>query len=55
LTEDEYNEMKRHPVIGAEIIGTMPFLKEVSMIIRHHHERYDGTGYRTPKPEKELN
>jgi len=45
LTNDEYNEIKMHPVIGADILENINFLKEISKIIRHHHERYDGRGY----------
>lgn len=45
LTEAEYEEIKRHPSIGAEIISKVDFLKDTSKIIRHHHERYDGKGY----------
>lgn len=45
LTHKEYAEIMRHPSIGAEIIGKVDFLKKISGIIRHHHERYDGKGY----------
>lgn len=45
LTDAEYEEIKNHPSIGAEIIGKVDFLKKISKIIKHHHERYDGRGY----------
>lgn len=45
LTTEEYEMIKLHPNIGADIIKNVSFLKEVSIIIRHHHERYDGNGY----------
>ncbi|HIE51693.1 MAG TPA: HD-GYP domain-containing protein [Armatimonadetes bacterium] len=45
LTEDEWEMMKRHPVLGAEIVGAITLLRPLSIPIRHHHERYDGTGY----------
>ncbi|MCK8059431.1 MULTISPECIES: HD-GYP domain-containing protein [unclassified Fusibacter] len=45
LTEEEYNEIKKHPEIGASIINEIYFLKNASEVIRHHHESYDGTGY----------
>lgn len=45
LTEAEYNEIKKHPTIGAEIIGKVNFLSSTSEIVKHHHERYDGKGY----------
>lgn len=48
LTEKEWQYIKRHPVIGAEIVGTIShFQKKGGLrdMILHHHERYDGTGY----------
>lgn len=45
LKEMEYIYVKEHPVVGSKIVGTMDDLKEVAAIIKHHHERYDGTGY----------
>lgn len=45
LTEEEMDAMKGHPVIGASIIAGVGFLKPVMPAVRHHHERWDGTGY----------
>jgi len=45
LTENEWYTMKTHPDIGAKIIANIPFLEEVAIIIRSHHERWDGNGY----------
>lgn len=45
LTEDEFALIKQHPLIGAKILDDVDFLKDVAKIIKHHHERYDGTGY----------
>jgi putative nucleotidyltransferase with HDIG domain len=45
LTHDERLEIEKHPVIGQEILSSVRSLAEVSRIIRHHHERYDGNGY----------
>jgi len=45
LTEEEYAEIKLHPLKGEEIIKSLPFLHKVTKIIRHHHERFDGKGY----------
>jgi putative nucleotidyltransferase with HDIG domain len=45
LTVDEYHIVKRHPVIGAEIVGRTKGLRELVPLVRHHHERWDGTGY----------
>jgi putative nucleotidyltransferase with HDIG domain len=45
LTDQEYEKVKQHPVIGAKIIGSIEFLKKCSNTVLHHHERYDGKGY----------
>jgi putative nucleotidyltransferase with HDIG domain len=45
LTEEEYNIVKRHTVIGAEIIGQMISLQDLVSLVKHHHERWDGSGY----------
>lgn len=44
LTKDEYNSIKKHPLIAVNVLEGKLFEKELS-IIRHHHERYDGMGY----------
>ena len=45
LTEDEYEVMKRHSVMGREILGPVAAMKDVTGLIYHHHERMDGLGY----------
>jgi putative nucleotidyltransferase with HDIG domain len=45
LTEDEFTLIKRHPPEGARIIGKFGHLRPAVPIVRHHHERWDGTGY----------
>jgi putative two-component system response regulator len=45
LNEDEWEEMKKHPTIGAQMIENISYLKPAIPIIRFHHERWDGTGY----------
>lgn len=45
LTDHEYNIVKRHPIIGAEIVCKMQGMQEIVPIVRHHHERWDGEGY----------
>ncbi len=45
LTEPEFEVMKRHPVIGAEIAGNIDNIERVRGIVLAHHERWDGTGY----------
>ena len=45
LTEAEFEKMKRHAPIGAEILSSIEFPYPVVPIVRHHHENWDGTGY----------
>jgi len=45
LTEEEYEEMKRHPELGVEIIQRISFLLPAALAILHHQERWDGNGY----------
>jgi putative nucleotidyltransferase with HDIG domain len=45
LTDEDWNKIRRHPVLGAEIISPIRQLEELIPNIRHHHERYDGKGY----------
>lgn len=45
LTDDEYSEIKNHPTIGAHILSTATIFKDLIPIVKHHHEKYDGTGY----------
>ncbi len=45
LTPEEEAAMKRHPVIGADIMQPVELLTNAAYLVRHHHERYDGTGY----------
>jgi putative nucleotidyltransferase with HDIG domain len=45
LSADEYNEVKRHPIIGARIIGRVRGFQALVPLVRGHHERWDGKGY----------
>ncbi|MEK6777670.1 MAG: HD domain-containing phosphohydrolase [bacterium] len=45
LTDTEWESIRTHPVIGENIVKPLKFLHEERLIIRHHHERFDGTGY----------
>ena len=45
LTDDEFTVMKRHTVIGADIISGIPGMDEVVALVRSSHERWDGRGY----------
>ena len=45
LTRKEMDIVKKHPEIGARITQPLFFLNDVAPLIKHHHERFDGTGY----------
>jgi len=45
LTEDEYVEIKRHPVLGVSILTPATELASALPVVKHHHERFDGKGY----------
>jgi putative nucleotidyltransferase with HDIG domain len=45
LTEAEYDRMKLHAPLGADMLSAVEFPYPVVPIVRHHHENYDGTGY----------
>jgi putative nucleotidyltransferase with HDIG domain len=45
LTDAEWEEMRKHPIEGYEIIGRVKFLRGAADIVLHHHERWDGGGY----------
>ena len=45
LLHEEMEEVRVHPIKGAEMLAAEPGLFEVANAIRHHHERFDGTGY----------
>ena len=54
LDAQERAVMQRHPLIGEEIIGEIPFLEGARPLIRHHHERWDGGGYPDGLSGKEI-
>ena len=45
LTGDEWRLMRRHPDLGASLLGDIPFLQKTRELVRAHHERHDGSGY----------
>jgi diguanylate cyclase (GGDEF)-like protein/putative nucleotidyltransferase with HDIG domain len=45
LTREEFEKMKVHPLVGAEILERVAFPYPVAPIVRSHHERWDGSGY----------
>ena len=45
LSDEEFAEMKKHPVIGANLFVDIKGYQDISGYIKHHHERGDGRGY----------
>jgi diguanylate cyclase (GGDEF)-like protein/putative nucleotidyltransferase with HDIG domain len=45
LTPEEFEKMKIHPIVGADILERVAFPYPVAPIVRSHHEKWDGTGY----------
>jgi putative nucleotidyltransferase with HDIG domain len=45
LTDEEWGEMKRHPVIGFEMLKDIPFLSGAAAVVKSHHEHFNGQGY----------
>jgi response regulator RpfG family c-di-GMP phosphodiesterase len=45
LTAEEFDDVKRHPAIGAQLLAPYPDLAQIARFVRGHHERWDGAGY----------
>ena len=54
LTNEEFDKIKEHTIMGAKIIEPVDFLKNSYKAIYHHHERYDGDGYPDGIKEKDI-
>lgn len=54
LTDEEFNMIKEHAVLGAKIIDNSNSMKDIANAIRHHHERYDGKGYPDGLSHKDI-
>lgn len=54
LTDEEYSEIKNHPLIGAQIINAATIFEDIIPIVKHHHERYDGRGYPSRLEGKDI-
>jgi len=54
LNDEEFEIIKTHAPRGAEIVATLPALREIALLVRHHHERYDGKGYPDGKKGEEI-
>jgi diguanylate cyclase (GGDEF)-like protein/putative nucleotidyltransferase with HDIG domain len=45
LSEEEWEVMRQHPIIGAKILSRTPELAHLAQVVRHEHEHWDGSGY----------
>lgn len=54
LTDEEYEVIKKHPAVGAEVMKDVEGLTGVIDVIRYHHERWDGKGYPEQLKEREI-
>lgn len=54
LTDEEFEEIKRHPEIGYRILSTVNDMLEISEYVLAHHERWNGTGYPKGLKEEEI-
>lgn len=45
LNDEEFESVKKHAALGAAVVAKVEPLREVARIVRHHHERFDGSGY----------
>ena len=54
LTDEEYSQIKNHPSIGAHILSNATIFADIIPIVKHHHEKYNGTGYPSKLKGEEI-
>jgi HD-GYP domain-containing protein (c-di-GMP phosphodiesterase class II) len=54
LTAAEWRVMRTHPLIGYQMVASIPFLKNAAEIVRSHHEMFDGSGYPAGLKREEI-
>jgi HD-GYP domain-containing protein (c-di-GMP phosphodiesterase class II) len=54
LTDEEFDMIKKHPVIGKSILSATNAFREILPLMYHHHERFDGTGYPDGKKGEDI-
>lgn len=54
LSTEEYNEIKKHPTIGKNILSNAAIFQDIIPIVLYHHERYDGKGYPDGLYDKDI-
>jgi ribonuclease P protein subunit RPR2 len=54
LTAAEWRVMRTHPLIGYQMVASIPFLRNAAEIVRSHHEMFDGSGYPAGLKREEI-
>ncbi|MGB9619686.1 MAG: HD-GYP domain-containing protein [Armatimonadota bacterium] len=54
LTPEEWEVLKSHPKLSAEMVAAVPFLADLEDVVLHHHEYWDGTGYPSGLAREEI-
>jgi response regulator RpfG family c-di-GMP phosphodiesterase len=54
LSPDEWDQMRKHPMIGYRLVAPIGFLKAAATVVLHHHEQWDGSGYPYGKQGEEI-
>lgn len=54
LSEEEMADMRHHPLIGANILEPVSFPWPITPVVRHHHEKWDGSGYPAGLAERKI-
>ena len=54
LTAAEWRVMRTHPIIGYQLVADIPFLRTAALVVRCHHEMFDGTGYPAGLKKEEI-
>jgi HD-GYP domain-containing protein (c-di-GMP phosphodiesterase class II) len=54
LTDAEWREMRKHPIIGYRLLSPIRFLSGAAQVVLHHHEKWDGSGYPYGKKAEEI-
>lgn len=54
LTREEFNFLRKHPILGYQVIKNIGFNEKIAEVALHHHEKTDGSGYPNKLPDKEI-
>lgn len=54
LTAQEFGQVQQHPIVGSDILASIPSLREVAPVVASHHERFDGRGYPEQRARQDI-